>query len=88
MIEFFQRISVGLLGTAILLLSFVLLAKPESLFTFVEGNRDRFPIVRALNPLARFNSASLSRVTAVGMGIISLLMGLLLLIVCIFGRAA
>ena len=87
MVENFQRIAVALIGIALLFMSILFLAKPGSLFLFTEEYRDRYPVIRAFNPLTRFNSKRFSRVTAILIGVGSLLMGLLILTVCIFGKA-
>lgn len=85
--ETVQRIALAVLGAALLAGSGLLLARPGRLFGIVERFRDRHPATRTWDPLARFNTPSLSRAAAIGMGLAALFMGLLVIAVSILGRA-
>jgi hypothetical protein len=86
MAEMIQRTLIFVLGGLLLAGSIFMFTNSKRLYNWTENYRDRFPMVRVLNPLARLNSPTLSRISAVWIGFIMFLMGTLLVVGSIYGR--
>jgi len=84
--ELLQRILIFLLGLLLLTGSGILFVNSKSVYNWVENYRDRFPITRVLNPFARLNSPTASRLSAIWVAFIMVLMGALLVVASIFGQ--
>ncbi|HJU84745.1 MAG TPA: hypothetical protein VJ600_11075 [Holophagaceae bacterium] len=75
-----------LLGSALWALAFLMFKHREDWYGWIEGFRDRNPILRAMNPLSDLNTPALSRWSLVWGAFVATLMGALLLVVSILGR--
>ena len=84
--ELLQRILIFALGLLLLIGSVVLFTNSKLMYEWVENYRDRYPFVRVINPLARLNSPTASRISAIGIGFTMLLMSCLLIVASIFGQ--
>ncbi len=84
--ELLQRILVFTLGLMLLAGSLLLFTNSKSLYEWVENYRDRYPIIRVINPLARLNSPMASRVFANWIAFVMFLMSALLIVASIFGQ--
>jgi hypothetical protein len=84
--ELLQRILIFTLGLLLLAGSVLIFTNSKSMYEWVENYRDRFPFTRVLNPLARLNSPTAARISAIWIAFVMLLMSVLLLVVSIFGQ--
>jgi hypothetical protein len=84
--ELLQRILIFILGVLLFAGSWFLFSRSKSVYEWVENYRDRFPVTRVINPLARLNSPTASRISAIWIAFVMFLMSVLLIVVSIFGQ--
>jgi len=84
--ELLQRVLIFILGLLLLAGSWLIFTNSKSMYEWVESYRDRFPFIRVMNPFARLNAPTASRISAIWIALIMFLMSALLIVVSIFGQ--
>ena len=81
-----RRVAVFFFGLAFCFVATMAFKHRDDWYDWIEGYRDRHPILRSLNPLARLNNPWLSKWNMVWCAMVATLMGVLLMTGAFFGR--